>query len=201
MRGRHAFWALSAIVGLSVVLGHADAANERPLFESAKLGTPGAHKGFTLSANQWLGVRFTTAEPVQVSAIGGHITELVPGALFVAIFAVEDSLPPSPPNVEDAFFVTTFAGPEDSREVTIPADFHLPAGNWAIVFGSGAAGATGHGAMPGRDREIGSPKYFSKEGESWSEGGFGKARFFIRGKPARQATPKNRGRATAVELA
>jgi len=190
MRRQHAFWALSVIVGLSGVFGHAAAATELPIYESAKLGVAGKDQGFTLSANQWLGVRFTTAEPVQVSSIGGHITELVPGSLFVAIFAVEDSLPPSPPNVKDAFFVTTFTGPEDSGEVTIPANFHLPPGDWAIVFGSGAAGATGHGAMPGKDSDIGSPKYFSKEGDSWTQGGFGRARFFIRGKRAREATPK-----------
>ncbi len=201
MRGTNAFWALSVLVWLSGALGHAAAATELPVFESAKLGVAGEDQGFTLSANQWLGVRFTTTEPIQVSAIGGHITELVPGSLFVAIFAVENSLPPSPPNIEDAFFVTTFVGPQDSGEVTIPANFHLPPGNWAIVFGSGAAGATGHGAMPGKDLDIGSPKYFSKEGDSWTNGGFGKARFFIRGKPAREAAPGKSRPAKSVELA
>lgn len=201
MRGKHVLGALSVIVGLSAVFGQAAAGNERAIFESAKLGVAGENEGFTLSANQWLGVRFTTAEPIEVSAIGGHITELVPGSLFVAIFAVESSLPPSPPNVEDAVFVTTFAGPQNSGEVTIPANFHLPAGNWAIVFGSGAAGATGHGAMPGKDLDIGSPRYFSKEGESWINGGFGKARFFIRGKSARDAAPGKSRPAKSVELA
>lgn len=202
MRGKDAFWGLSVIVGLSGLFGHAEAATERPVFESAKLGAAGADQGFTLSANQWLGVRFTTVEPIQVDTIGGHVAELVPGTLFVAIFEVEDSLPPSPPNIEDAVFVTTFSGPQNSGEVSIPADFHLPSGNWAIVFGSGAAGATGHGAMPGKDLDIGSPKYFSKEGDSWTNGGFGKARFFIRGRPAREATPKKKlRRAKRVELA
>ncbi len=201
MQGKRLFCAFSLVIGLSAVLGHAAAANQGAIFESAKLGVAGQDQGFTLSANQWLGVRFTTTEPIEVSAIGGHVTELVPGNLFVAIFAVESSLPPSPPNIDDAIFVTTFVGPQDSGEVTIPANFHLPPGNWAIVFGSGAAGATGHGAMPGKDLDIGSPKYFSKEGSSWIDGGFGKARFFIRGKPAREAAPGKSRPARSVELA
>ncbi len=200
MWGKHVFWAVCLIVAIAGIQ-QAAAATEVPVFESAKLGTPGLDHGFTLSANQWLGVRFTTTEPTQVSSIGGHLTAMRPGRLFVAVFAIDGSLPPSPPNIGDAHFVATFEAPEQSGEVRVPADFHLPAGDWAIVFGSGAAGASGHGAMPGKDLDIGSPHYFSKDGSSWTDGGFGKARFFIKGKPAEKVAPSKPRPSRSIELA
>jgi hypothetical protein len=174
---------------------------EVPVFESAKLGVAGQDEGFTLSSSQWLGVRFTTTEPTEVTSIGGHLTEMRPGRLFVAVFAIDGAMPPSPPNIGDAVFVTTFAAPERSGDVRIPAAFHLPAGDWAIVFGSGEAGAKGHGAMPGKDVDVGSPGYFSKHGDSWTNGGFGKARFFINGKPAEKVAPSKPRPSRSIEHA
>ena len=201
MGAKRVFWSVCVILGLSAALQAATAAIEIPVFESAKLGVAGHDRGFTLSADQWLGVRFETTEPTRVSSIGGHVTEMLPGNLFVAVFPLDGTMPPSPPNIGDAVFVATFKAPPRSGEVRIPADFHLPAGEWAIVFGSGAAGATGHGAMPGKDADIGAPSYFSKDRGSWTEGGFGKARFFINGKPAEKVSPSKPRPAKAQELA
>ncbi len=189
MVARRVFWTVCVVVGLSAALQQATAAIENPVFESAKLGPAGHDRGFTLSADQWLGVRFETQEPTEVSSIGGHVAEMLPGRLFIAVFPVDGSMPPSPPSIGDAVFVAVFEAPSRSTEVRIPTDFLLPAGEWAIVFGSGAAGATGHGAMPGQDSDIGAPRYFSKDRDSWTEGGFGKARFFINGKAPEKVSP------------
>lgn len=201
MVGRRVFWTVCVTLGLTMAVQQATAAMEIPVFESARLGVAGHDRGFTLSADQWLGVRFETTEPTHVSSLGGHVTGMLPGRLFVAVFPLDGSMPPSPPNVGDAVFVATFEAPPRSGEIRIPADFHLPAGEWAIVFGSGAAGANGHGAMPGKDLEIGAPSYFSKDRGSWTEGGFGKVRFFIHGKPAQKVSPSKSRPAKARELA
>lgn len=149
-------------------------------FESAELGPTGQDHGFTISKSQWLGVRFITAVPLRVKAIGGHVSQVTPGHLFVAVFpTTEQAVPQSPPRPEDALFVRTFDAPSMSAEVRIPADFVLPAGTYAVVFGSGAAGANGHGIIPGTDDEVGSPDYLSWADNRWLEGGFGGARFFV----------------------
>lgn len=149
-------------------------------FESATLGQTGQDRGFTISKNQWLGVRFTTTAPLRVKAIGGHLSQVTPGGLFVAVFpTTEKAVPQSPPKPEQALFVRTFGAPKFSREVRIPADFVLSAGTYAIVFGSGAAGASGHGVIPGTDDEVGAPAYLSWADNKWVEGGFGGARFFV----------------------
>lgn len=149
-------------------------------FESATLGKTGQDHGFTISKNQWLGVRFTTTAPLRVKAIGAHISQVTPGDLFVAVFPTTDrAVPQSPPKPEQALFVRTFDAPDVSREVRIPADFVLSPGTYAVVFGSGAVGAKGHGVIPGTDDEVGSPDYLSWADNQWVEGGFGGARFFV----------------------
>lgn len=149
-------------------------------FESAKLGQTGQDHGFTISENQWLGVRFTTTAPLRVKALGGHVSQVTPGDLFVAVFATtERGVPRSPPKTEQALFVQRFDAPDVSREVRIPADFVLSPGTYAVVFGSGAVGASGRGVIPGTDDEVGSPDYLSWADNRWVEGGFGGARFFV----------------------
>ncbi len=148
------YWIVSVGFALGAMfVGSVDAAprpsalHQSVRIESAKLGPTGQDHGFTISKNQWLGVRFTTTTPLRVKAIGGHISQVTPGHLFV--------------------------------EVRVPADFVLSPGTYAIVFGSGAAGANAHGVIPGTDDEVGSPDYLSWADNHWVEGGFGGARFFI----------------------
>ncbi len=185
--GTKKYWIVSVGFALGAMfVGSVDAAprpsalHQSVRFESAKLGPTGQDHGFTISENQWLGVRFTTATPLRVKAIGGHISQVTPGNLFVAVFPTsEQAIPKSPPKPEHALFIRTFDAPSVSREVRVPADFVLPPGTYAIVFGSGAAGANAHGVIPGTDDEVGSPDYLSWADNHWVEGGFGGARFFI----------------------
>ncbi len=181
------YWVFGAGCALGAMfVGSVDAA-PRPSsvprsvhFESATLGATGQDHGFTISENQWLGVRFTTTAPLRVKAIGGHLSQVTPGDLFVAVFpTTERAVPESPPNPEHALFVRTFHAPDVSREIRIPANFVLSPGTYAVVFGSGAAGADGHGVIPGTDNEVGSPDYLSWADDRWVEGGFGGARFFV----------------------
>jgi hypothetical protein len=185
--GTKKYWVVSVGLALGAIfVGSVDAAprpsalQQSVRFESATLGPTGQDHGFTISKKQWLGFRFTTTTPLRVKAIGGHISQVTPGNLFVAIFPTsEQAIPESPPNPAQALFIRTFDAPSVSREIRVPANFSLSPGTYAIVFGSGAAGAEAHGVIPGTDNEVGSPDYLSWADNRWVEGGFGGARFFI----------------------
>ena len=142
--------------------------------------------GWTINATSWRGALFSTTETQRVTAMGGSFGG--PGPLFLAVFPTAGGFPPNPPSTADAhpgsleIVTPEFLPTADFRVVT---DFVLPAGDWAIVLGSGEAGATGNGRVAFEGSvDIGSPEYV----RAWDDGmAFewrtiaGTGRFFLEG--------------------
>ncbi|MBN2498136.1 MAG: thrombospondin type 3 repeat-containing protein [Deltaproteobacteria bacterium] len=167
------------LVGLISMIGASAKADV--VYESATLGPTGQGGGYSVDSSQLLGVRFQTSHDWLITDVGGHLIAYG-GPLFVAIVPLADmgSLPATT-DLSDAIWATTFTGPNPSDEISIPAGILLPPGTWGIVFGSGLFGATGNGAMPSNNTDIGSPAYFYRNSSNWVNGGISRTRFFING--------------------
>ncbi|MHC4476376.1 MAG: GLUG motif-containing protein [Planctomycetota bacterium] len=122
------------------------------IYESATLGPTGQFGGYELSASQFLGSRFYLATETEITAIGGHIAEDITGNLFGAILKLSSisDLPVGSPFVAwQVAASTVFDGPLPSTDFRTPLSVTLPAGYYAVVFGSDELGASGgNGVMP-----------------------------------------------------
>ncbi len=181
-----------SIVGWSEV-----ALAQDTIFESAtapNLSEAGQYA--VVDNNFWQGVLFSTVEDFRVTALGGVMHANNEGdTFFVAVFSTDGVRPPSPPNIEDALFVQTVTpvvnpdpgplGPEDlgDTRIDLAPGFILPAGDWYICFGSGAADTAGSGRIRVVESEVGTQQYVNKNASGWYgpvlSRGF---RFFLEGR-------------------
>ena len=141
---------------------------------------------FIANGNNWQGVSFETTVARHITRIGAHIATEGIGdtTIFIAIFPLFSGLPPSPPNVADAVFVTTTMAPPDTAgDYRVETDLELPAGSWALIFGSGAAGAAGAVTFPADNHEIGSPAYVLNLAGEWVHRTTRNQRFFVESSP------------------
>ncbi len=130
------------------------------IYESATSG-PATTSGWNVNA-QWIGVRFATTQSHRISALGARLGGY--GTVFVAVFPIEEDLPPAPPDLDDAiFFGGVRAGTSSPLDVTAAADFILPPGEWGLVVGSDAGEFTGSAWIPHNNIEIGVPQYFRRD--------------------------------------
>jgi hypothetical protein len=140
-----------AVLGLAGCL----ASGSQLLFESTQMGAPGAPGGLSVSSSQFLGARFHLSSGAVIDGMGGHLfagsggNGLIFGALvrLTSLTDVPDSADLSTP---DVLALTTFqlpAGPSADTFTSI-APIGVPAGDYAIVFGSGLFGATGSAGAP-----------------------------------------------------
>jgi hypothetical protein len=150
-------------------------------FETATLGATGQFLGDNVDGSQFVGAKFTVSDFVRVTSVGGHVTADT-NPLFVAInpLNVVTGLPNNT-SLSDAIFATTFDAPYPSGQVTITTDFCLPPGRYSIMMGAGLFGATGYGAMPDDNTDIGSPQYFFLQNGFWYNGVIDNVRFFVNG--------------------
>jgi hypothetical protein len=163
--------------------------SERLPFETATLGATGQGpgSGFGITNLLFLGAKLTLTGTSNITSLGGHfVGSGASTKIFVAILPLNGStdLPNTPLNPAEALFSTTFNAPATSAEVSIPTNFQLPPGRYAILFGSGFFGATGAAVMPGNDTDVGAPEYFyspNTVGNSYVNGGFSRARMFVNG--------------------
>ena len=173
---------LSVVALVSVALSPRLVAAQETIFESASPPTMSAAGDYAFIDNRfWQGVLFTTTEDHLVTALGGVVHVDNEGTeLFVAVFPTNGTTPPAPPNIDDAVFVELVAPPvfpgtgalgaEDlpDTRVELDTELMLPAGDWYICFGSGAAGATSGGKIRNIDTEIGTPLYVNKNSHGWN---------------------------------
>ncbi len=147
------------------------------IFESGSLGPTGIPRGVVPGANVsstvFNGVRFQLTQPVATSQIGGHFVGS-PGTtdtFFGAIVALsnENDFPDSGNlSTDDVLGSTVISFPEPSAEVFGNLDLSLNPGWYALVFGSGLFGASGDGAMPLNNPDIGTPSYIGfQPGAGW----------------------------------
>jgi hypothetical protein len=158
-------------------------------FESATLGPTDFGGGVNIDANQYLAVRFSLLSDTNITQVGGHLAEGSPGGLFVAIVALPSSVgfPAYAPSgiASYALASTVFTGGTPlSSDVSIPLSASLHAGDYALVFGSGAFGAAGYGYMPTNNKESGSPSFINGNyaaADKWVEGSHLGLRFVVHG--------------------
>jgi len=153
------------------------------LYESAILGGTGSVGGYVANFSQFIGVRFVLAAPATTSRIGIH--GVGSGTIFGAVVALSsladfpDSTDLSTPDVRGSALITLV---DPSAEVSAPLVLNLPAGVYALLFGSGILGATGDGAAPYTNTDIGTPSYYFSSGGLggiYVDGGLSQVRMFL----------------------
>jgi hypothetical protein len=131
----------------SILIASADAAL---IYESAVVAT--SDTGFGYDNNFYLASHFTLSSTVNVTSVGGNFMYTT-GSSFAAIVAVPDrtSYPTFEPEmiVSNALAHSVFSTPPGNNfdDIDISMTVTLPAGEYALVIGSGAFGASGQGAL------------------------------------------------------
>ena len=165
----------------------ASSARAGVLFQSAALA-PDPTGGTSLLSNQWLASRFELASPVQVTSVGGQLI-YANGTLFAAIVPLNGpaGLPVGQAfGSTDVLAETTFTAPDTGAGVVedyqTPLSVTLGPGEYGLVLGSGAFGATGTGAMPYAST-LGNATFFQwyPPGGGWEQQNSVTARFVIDG--------------------
>ncbi len=154
-----------ALAALTAAPAHADI-----LLQTATLGTTGQTGGLLIDSSEYLAARFQTSQAFTLTSVQIHVDHSGGaegnGLIFAAIVPLANlsAFPNagSPGLIADdnPVEVQTFTTPTFSAVVTIPFSASLPAGTYAVVFGSGEFGATGSGAAPVNGTDIGTPSYF-----------------------------------------
>jgi hypothetical protein len=153
------------------------------IFESGTLGPTGITwqqalngevRASNVNSNVFSGVRFELLQPVAITQIGGHLVG-PPGTLdtfFGAIVKLDDEndFPNSGDlSTSDVLGSTLIGFPEPSAEVFGDLSLPLDPGWYALVFGGELFGASGHGAMPLNNPDIGNPTYIAwQTGDGWA---------------------------------
>jgi hypothetical protein len=184
---------LFVLVFLAALPSRADAGY---IYESATLGTTGITSGFNPSVDdrQFVGVRFDVTSTVTTGTIGGHFGGF--GNFFGAIVALS-----GPTDVPDSFSLSTpdvlgstlINFPFPSDDTSAPLTLTLTPGWYALVFGSGLFAATGGGYAPVTNTDVGTPSFFFSRNfnDTWGEGGYDNARFFVTEAQARTPEPSS----------
>jgi hypothetical protein len=139
------------------------------VLESATLGptgVAGSFGGYTVANFQYIGARFHAAQPIQVDHVGGVLgnfnfndTQL----LFAAIVPIgpgSHGLPAGTPLSMQPLAETTFVPPYLTADLSMPLSVSLPAGDFALIFGSGHFGASGTGSMPTTNSNTAQASFF-----------------------------------------
>ncbi len=144
------------------------------IYESATQGATGQTSGYGIDGSQFIGSRFYLSEEREITAIGGHLTELAAGNVFGAIISLSSiyDLPTGSPFVgPEVVASTVFDAPYPSTDFRTPLSVTLPAGFYALVFGTDDLGASGGlGVMPSLGQvEIENPTFIIWTGVGWFE--------------------------------
>ena len=150
------------------------------ILESAELGFTGQLLGPTVWGQQFLGSRFHLTQPVQVTAIGGHLAADFVETLFAAIVSLPSprGLPGFAPHSIDtsAIASTLFTPPQPSADVLIPLSVALGPGDYALVFGGADSavgyfplGARGTGIMPVNNVPMPGSSSFHGDAFRWAD--------------------------------
>jgi hypothetical protein len=178
------YCALSLAIACASALHYAHAIT---IYESATLGRTGpyANSGYDIDT-QCLGWRFHLDAPFQVQAIGGNISGS--GTFFGAIAPLSSpsALPSGTPFDDTTIAVTTFRGPGDATDITIPLSALLVPGDYALIFGSEQFGTSGSGTMSFFNQDLpGSSPYLvwhdQSHGSYWAYEQISGIRFVVKG--------------------
>jgi hypothetical protein len=156
------------------------------LFESGTLGPTGIYineigggvdpAGAVVSDFVFDGVRFEIMKAAITTRIGGHFVAdpRHNDSFFGTIVRLDNAMdfPDSGDlSTPDVLGTTLLTFPNPSAEAFGDLEIHLDPGWYALLFGSGLFGASGSGAMPLNNSDIGSPMYIGFQ--PWAGVGWG----------------------------
>jgi len=153
-----------------------------PLFASSTIRNTGQTGGTAIDATTYQGARFHLDEPMVIDEIGGHLVGS--GDVFGIITRLSGpgAYPPGPPfGPGDVAFFATLPLDSSSDDVRASCNIALQPGDYALIFGSGGFGATGTGAMPMTDVDLGTATYIEWDGSQWTENADAGRRFVVVG--------------------
>ncbi len=119
---------------------------------------------------RFVGAAFTLGAPEQIASVGAQFGGFPSGTIFAAIvsLASQTSLPSflasdiAANAIADVVFSVPQQGPEGGPiDYNAPLSVSLPAGSYAVVFGSGAFGADGFAGLGEDNNAVGSPNWIS----------------------------------------
>lgn len=161
------------------------------LHESASVGAPAnAFEGVAVYGGNWVGSRFTVDTEWQVTSVGARYAQLS-GSTFAAIVALSGpgALPSFTPTAiaGNAIASAVFTAAPVNQDFTLSLSATLSAGEYALVFGTGALGSTGgFGMLAHNNPELPGASYLFSDGVNWFDGSeavdpLDSLRFFVEG--------------------
>lgn len=132
--------------------------------ETAAMGPAGqSGGGAVVSATSWFGAIVSLDAPGEVISVGAHLVSTGSGPVFAAVLPI-DSITGLPPCLDLSCALATelVTPPNPSAEVSVPMSVSLAAGDYALLFGSGAAGATGQATAPLNNPMLGNPTFLGR---------------------------------------
>jgi CARDB len=158
--------------------------------ESATLGPTGVLSGYTVNTTSFLGSRFHLDQTFNVQSVGGHFAFFSGSSVFARIVSLSGSnaLPSGSPFNGTTVATTSFSSSapfNSSRDFLTPLSATLPAGDYAVIFGtnSGDLRVTNNNTSDG----AGQASIIDWTGSVWrtgTQGGVSNVRFVVRGAPA-----------------
>ncbi|MFK8017562.1 MAG: hypothetical protein AB8G17_19215, partial [Gammaproteobacteria bacterium] len=136
-------------LSILAVMATTHGANADTLFESAEFDAPnGGFLQMQGPEQGMVGARFTLNDPARITGLGGLVRSN--GEVFAAIVPLSSPVALPVGSVEELAVAHVVFSPVNFSDDTIaPVDMILPAGNYAVVIGAGAFGATGQFAQLG----------------------------------------------------
>ncbi len=138
----------------------------------------------------YIGAAFSLNAATQITGVGGQFGGFPSGEIFGAIVALssQTSLPSFAPSTiaANAIADVVFSVPSGTVDYTAPLNVTLGAGSYAVIFGSGAFGASGWAGLGDENTPIGAPNYvsyFSFNGDAWSADSYDGVRITASGVP------------------
>lgn len=136
----------ASLVAFTLASNSSFAATPTIVFSSADYVSESAAFGsYIIDNTDFLGVRLTLTNSMDISYIGGNFSQLSDGNIFGAIVKADDWN--SNTLAANSLAHTVFAATGGDQLASLGSTVHLAAGSYDIIFGSGQFGATGYSAL------------------------------------------------------
>jgi hypothetical protein len=162
--------AISCLLATALLCVASPVAHAAVIYKSASLGPIGQSGGHEVNASLYFASRFTVTQDTQVTRIGGHMRCNTGcgerGAIFGAIVKIspETGFPPFNPSEigqpSKVLAYTRLTPTQLSKDVRAILRVLLPPGEYALVFGSGALGASGSASLPDNNPVLPGASFF-----------------------------------------
>jgi hypothetical protein len=153
----------AAIVANLAILAVPVSASAKLVLETATYTGNDAGE-YIVQDGRWIGAAFTLSSTQQITSVGGQFGGFPGGMIFAAMvpLASQTSLPNFTPSDIETYAIAdvVFSVPQAvAIDYTVPLSVTLPAGSYAVIFGSGAFGASGFAGLGDLNDVVGTPNW------------------------------------------